>query len=111
MGAGKIPVTGGAENDGIKGVWGALPACPLVMSYVVPTENPDIGGPEGGADRRAPEAEVAGGKWDNGGPLKAVAGDGDTEGGTEVPLRGVDGAGDNGTKGGGADGCTGGREG
>lgn len=62
-------------------------------------------------DKRAPEAEVAGGKWDKGGLLKAVAGDGDTEGGTEVPLRGAEGAGDSGTKGGGADGCTGGRDG
>lgn len=70
-----------------------------------------MGGPEGGADRRAPEAEVTGGKWDNGGALKAVARDGDAEGGTEVPLRGTEGAEDKGTKGGGADGCTGGREG
>lgn len=111
MGVGKIPVTGGAENDGIKGVWGALPAWPLVMSYVVPTENPDIGGPEGGADKRAPGAEVAGGKWDKGGLLKAAAGDGDMEGGTDVPLRGTDGTGGSGPKGGGAEGCTGGRDG
>lgn len=62
-------------------------------------------------DRRAPEAEVAGGKGAVGGLLKAMAGDGDMEGGTEVPLRGTEGAGDSGTKGGGAEGCTGGRDG
>lgn len=28
----RSPVTGGAEKDGISGVWGALPAWPLVMS-------------------------------------------------------------------------------
>lgn len=28
----ELPVPEGAENDGIRGVWGALPACPLVMS-------------------------------------------------------------------------------
>lgn len=32
IGKRELPGTGGAENDGIRGVWGALPACPLVMS-------------------------------------------------------------------------------
>lgn len=111
MGAGKTPVTGGAENDGIRGVWGALPACPLVMSYADPTENPDVGGPEGGADGRVLGAEVEVGKWDKGGLPKAAAVGGATGGGIAVTSGGAEGTGEGGTKGNDAEGLTGGRDG
>lgn len=51
--------------------------------------------------------EVEDGKGANGGLLKAAAEDGEAAG----PLRGADGAGDGDTKGGGADGRDGGRDG
>lgn len=106
-----LPVTGGAENDGIRGVWGALPACPLVMSYADPTENPDVGGPTGGADGRVLGAEVEVGKWDEGGWLKAAAVGGDTGGVIAVTSGGADRTGEGGTKGSDVEGLTGGRDG
>lgn len=39
----------GLEKVGMRGVCGALPACPLVMSYPALIENPVVGGPTGGA--------------------------------------------------------------
>lgn len=81
------------------------------MSYADPTENPDVGGPGGGADGRVLGAEVEVGNWGKGGLLKAAAVGGDTGGGIAVTSGGTDGTGEGGTKGNDAEGLTGGRDG
>lgn len=81
------------------------------MSYADPTENPEVGGLEGGADGRVLGAEGEVGKWGRGGLLKAAAVGGDTGGGTAVTSGGADGTGEGGTKGSDAEGLTGGRDG
>lgn len=78
------------------------------MSYAEPTENPEVGGPDGGADKTAFGAEVEGGKGERGGLLKAAAVGGEAGGGREVASGGTEGRGADGRKGKGAAGCTGG---
>lgn len=70
-----------------------------------------MGGPEEGADKRVLGADDVAGKWDRGGLLKAAAGGGETGGGMEVARAGTEGTGEGGTKGKGAEGLTGGRDG
>lgn len=81
------------------------------MSCAEPTENPEVGGPAGGADKTGFGAEAEGGKWDRGGLLKAAAVGGEAGGGREVTSGGTEGTGADGRKGKGAAGCTGGRGG
>lgn len=80
------------------------------MSYADPTENPDVGGPGGGADGGVLGAEVEDGKWDKGGLLKAAAAGGG-RGGVTAVTSGGEGTDEGGTKGKDAEGLTGGTDG
>ena len=81
------------------------------MSYTEPTENPDVGGPGGGADGGVLGAEVEGGKWDKGGLLKVAAAVGGETGGVTAVTSGGEGTDEGGTKGNDAEGLTGGTDG